>query len=575
MDSRDFRERLRRVCLEYSHRVLLRIVPSPASRPPIALTGKDILDRGSALAAQHAIPPVPAVVLLLLPHCPELFLLQIGLVLRGQIPAILPWPTRRMDPEKYQRNLLHQLQDLPADQLITIPKMAENLGAGLSYPVSSCAIENAAEFERSFARAFAAEPEVAAARQDARSFVPPGDEALFLQFSGGTTGTQKAVVVTAGMLSAQLDQLQQALDFGEGDGVVSWLPLYHDMGLIACLWFPLWFGVPSLHFAASDWLMNPETLFQHVEQFRGTFCWLPNFAFSYLEQRRTYMKRPYSLAHVRAFINTSEPLRLRSIQNFAEGFADWGVREESLQASYGMAESVFAVTHSRLGARLATFPRNQLKASGGSFPSTAYSLLDEVFVSSGRALAGNRIRIADASGACEDGRPGEIQLRTRTLFDGYWGSQGFQTVSFTGDGWFATGDYGFFAGGELYVIGRIKDIIIIGGQNIFPEDVEAVVASVEGVYPGRAVAFGVDDEESGTQALGIVAEMRGGFDSEKSQAMEEQIRRLVLASIGIAPRHVAVVPERWMVKSTAGKISRHDTMVRFLSAKCGLTQPEV
>jgi len=125
------------------------------------------------------------------------------------------------------------------------------------------------------------------------------------------------------------------------------------------------------------------------------------------------------------------------------------------------------------------------------------------------------------------------------------------------------------------VIGRIKDIVIVGGQNIFPEDVEAVVASVEGVYPGRAVAFGVEDEEYGTQALAIVAEMRGEFDSEKSQSMEEEILRLVLAAIGIAPRHVAVVPERWMVKSTAGKISRHDTMLRFLSEKSGRTQREV
>jgi len=575
MDSREFREKLRRTLLESSHRVLLRIVPSPAGNSSVELTGKDILDRSSALAERHAMPRTPSVVLLLLPHCPELFLLQIGLVLRGHLPAILPWPTRRMDVEKYQRNLLHQLQDLPADQLITIPKLAENLGAGLSYPVSSCAIENAAEFERSFARAFTAGPEVAAARRDARSFVPPGDEALFLQFSGGTTGTQKAVVVTAAMLSAQLERLQRALDFGEGDGVVSWLPLYHDMGLIACLWFPLWFGVPSLHFAASDWLLNPETLFQQVEQFRGTFCWLPNFAFSYLEQRRTNMKRPYSLAHVRACINCSEPVRLRSIRNFAERFADWGIREESLQASYAMAENVFAVTQSCLGKPLATFPRSRVQALGGSHLDLAFGLLDDVFVSSGAMLVDNRIRIVDGAAACEDGRPGEIQIQTPSLFQGYWGSGGFRTAAFTDDGWYATGDYGFASGGQLYVIGRIKDIVIVGGQNIFPEDVEAVVASVEGVYPGRAVAFGVEDEEYGTQALAIVAEMRGEFDSEKSQLMEEEILRLVLAAIGIAPRHVAVVPERWMVKSTAGKISRHDTMLRFLSEKSGRTQREV
>jgi acyl-CoA synthetase (AMP-forming)/AMP-acid ligase II len=122
-------------------------------------------------------------------------------------------------------------------------------------------------------------------------------------------------------------------------------------------------------------------------------------------------------------------------------------------------------------------------------------------------------------------------------------------------------------GGELYVIGRLKDIIIVGGQNVFPEDIEAVVNSVEGVYPGRVVAFGIQDPEYGTENIAVVAELRGLFDAKAATALERQIHKLVMATAGIAPRHVAVVPERWIVKSTAGKISRRDTRQRFLQER--------
>jgi acyl-CoA synthetase (AMP-forming)/AMP-acid ligase II len=117
---------------------------------------------------------------------------------------------------------------------------------------------------------------------------------------------------------------------------------------------------------------------------------------------------------------------------------------------------------------------------------------------------------------------------------------------------------------ELYVIGRIKDIIINAGQNVFPEDIEAVVNTVSGIYPGRVVAFGVAHEEYGTEVIAVVAEMKGEYDAARAANLEQEIRGLLLAAIGIAPRYVSVVPERWIVKSTAGKISRHDTRLRFL-----------
>jgi fatty-acyl-CoA synthase len=370
------------------------------------------------------------------------------------------------------------------------------------------------------------------------------------------------------MLTYQFQQLAQALQFTCGDSVVSWLPLYHDMGLIACYWMPLWHAAPSLQMAANDWVINPELLLKYVSRYRATFCWLPNFSFSYISQRREQMQE-HQLDTVRAWINCSEPVRLKSITEFANAFADCGVRRESLQASYAMAETVFAITQSELRRELTTIPRQRVRQAHHAYSELAFDLLDDVYVSSGKPLSNTEIKIIAQDGSlCGDLVPGEIHLRTRSLFSGYWGSEGFQTHSLN-DRWHATGDFGFLAGGELFVIGRFKDIVIVGGNNIFPEDVEAVVNSIRGVYPGRVVAFGVEDQEFGTQGLGVVAEMKGDFSEEAAFELEAAIRKLVLSAIGTAARYVAVVPQRWIVKSTAGKISRRETRERFLRERLG------
>lgn len=545
-----------------SDRSLLRIVESPGAQTVREYTGKDLsaaseMVRGLHLEAQSR------VVLLLLPHSPELFLLQIGLVLSGKIPAVLPWPTTRVDGEKYQRNLLHQLGNLPADHLITLPRLAENLRPSLGFPVAEFPVANQSHFEGMFAARLTTGSEEI---RDRRSSVHPlPADALFLQFSGGTTGTQKCVVVTETMLEQQVARLRAVLEPREHDCVVSWLPLYHDMGLIACLYFPLCAGVPSVHFAASDWLMRPELLFRFVEEYKGSFCWLPNFAFSYLAQRKEMMRGEYSLGHVRAWVNCSEPVRRKSFAEFAEQFGEWGVSPDCLHTSYAMAENVFAVTQS-VGAAPPTVTRSKVRGSTLAYLQDAFELIDDVYVSSGRCLPGMNVRIAGPDGAhCPDLVAGEIQLQTCCLFDGYWDRSGFSRTAFTEDGWYRSGDFGFFENDELFVIGRMKDIIIVAGQNIFPEDIEIIASQVPGVYPGRVVAFGVDNEELGTQGIAVVAEMGGEFDRSRAGHLEREVRSLITASLGVAPRYVSIVPQRWVVKSTAGKISRRDTRNRFLN----------
>jgi fatty-acyl-CoA synthase len=566
MGAAQFRQNLEQRLRARSADVLLRIVD--AHGVPEELTGPQIVELGHALSKLYAADaPAGSVVLLLLPHSAELFLLHLGLVLTGHIPAILAWPTSRVDAEKYQRNLLHQLSNLPAERLITIPSLAHNLSNTLPYPSISCEVPGTERWAEVFAAKVNLDP--AAPVVSAAIPLPPSSDALFLQFSGGTTGPQKAVVITADILETQLDLLAEVLSLTSRDSIVSWLPMYHDMGLIACLWAPLWHGAPSLHFAASDWLLNPGVLFDYIERYHGTFTWLPNFAFSYLAAQFERIGHPRALGSMRAWVNCSEPVRNRSIQDFAARYAEWGVRPEHLQASYAMAENVFAVTQTHLGEVIPVYPRALLRNAPpqpGDSETRQFDLTDEVYVGSGRPLRDMKIRIADpATGApCGDSVPGQIHLHTPTLFRGYWGSDGFRTSSFSDDGWYNTGDYGFLAGDELFVIGRYKDIIIVAGQNVFPEDVELAAGTVEGVYPGRVVAFGITNEQHATESVIVIAELRGEYEQVRKRATERLIYQAVMTSIGIAPRQVAVVPERWIVKSTAGKISRIETRARFL-----------
>jgi len=568
----DFRLQLREHLLAHCDRILLRIVMGPEFDSPVELTGADILAGATALADQYAPGCTDGVVLLLLPHSPQLYLLHIGLILRGCIPGILSWPTSRVDPEKYKRNLVHQLRNLPARTLITLPRLAKSLSAALPYSTSGCATVNSETHEKSFPTGpikDTLERRVEAVQND-----QPLSETLFLQFSGGTTGSQKAIVVTASMLAAQIESLGRRLALTASDSVVSWLPMYHDMGLIACFWLPLWYGAQSLHIGANDWVLKPELLLKNISRYGANFCWMPNFSFSYLSQRRNAMKGPWRLDTLRAWINCSEPCRSSSMQTFADTFADWGVRKESLQASYAMAETVFAITQTQLGSPPATLHRSRVRDGSRAAGGLSFDLIDAVFVSSGRPLDDTEVAIVNSGGLCDEEEAGEIHVRTPSLFAGYWGVEGFKTHSLKG-GWHATGDYGFRSGDDVFVIGRLKDVVIIGGQNVFPEDVELVVSSIEGVYPGRAVAFGIEDREYSTEALAIVAEQKGDYDPEIATILEQEIRQAVMASIGISPRRVLVVPQRWIVKSTAGKISRRETRERFLHESFPSAQVEV
>ncbi|RYZ17443.1 MAG: hypothetical protein EOO70_01920 [Myxococcaceae bacterium] len=405
---------------------------------------------------------------------------------------------------------------------------------------------------------------------------PAGDEPLptsdgkvaFLQFSSGTTGLRKGVAITHAMLASQVRAYAEAIHLSPGDRVVSWLPLYHDMGLVACLLLPCFMGVPSVHLSPFEWVQRPQLLWREIAGSAGTLVWLPNFAFELLAQRtRAEDLGAMDLGQVRAFINCSEPVRPGTLARFVERMGPHGVRWDQLQGSYAMAENTFAVTQTPMGSplRLDRVRSAPLLTQGDAVALEARppSAEDKVFASSGIPIAGCEVRISHRG----ERRIGEIEIRSPSLFEGYVAQPEATAVSRTEDGWFRTGDLGYLAEGELFVTGRLKDLIIHRGTNLYPEDIEEVVASIPGCRAGRVVAFGITSELMGTEEVVVCVEPEP--DVEDPRALAVRIRQEVALRLSLGLKDVAICESGSLLKSTSGKPSRSGNREAYASGRLG------
>jgi len=395
----------------------------------------------------------------------------------------------------------------------------------------------------------------------------PAPSADFLQFSSGTTGLRKCVRITGQMLASQASAYARALKLGPEDRVVSWLPLYHDMGLVACLLVPLFQGHLGVHMSPFEWLAEPALLFKAISRYRASLVWLPNFAYKLCaEQISDEALAGLDLSSLRAFINCSEPVRHRSHQYFLERFGRLGVRAEHLQACYAMAETTFAVTQTELGrpVRVDRVQARPFATEHRALPVPGDAPEAEVltFVSCGPIIEDMEIRIAEVS---EDRRVGEIQIRGGSRIPGYGVDGRLGLEAFTQEGWYRTGDLGYRVDGELFVCGRAKDLIIHRGHNVYPNDVEEVVAEVPGCKPGRIVVFGLFDETSGTEEIIVMLEPEGsGVDMAE---LRRKVREQVWMRLNVAVTDVDVVEPGRLLKSTSGKLSRSSNRELYLERR--------
>ncbi|MGB1285368.1 MAG: AMP-binding protein [Aggregatilineales bacterium] len=473
----------------------------------------------------------------------------------GAIPSLFPTLTEKLDPDIYMSHMAQLVEISDVKAILTSDDFVSQLDPYVSCPVYGTSEVNTA-------------PEI-----DTESTLlpyPPAPEKIaFLQHSSGTTGLQKGVALSHQAVLAHLASYSDALKLTEDDVIVSWLPLYHDMGLIAGFLLPLVQGIPLVLMSPFDWVSKPAMLMRAIHDYQGTLCWLPNFAYNHCARRirQGDLTDDLNLSSIRAFINCSEPARVDSHQKFLDRFAAYGLKPEMLGVSYAMAENTFAVTQTPIGQAAATdsVNRSNLTQHLKATPAPPTVETSVTFISCGTPIAGVQIEVVDADGnTLPERHIGEFKIISDSLLTGYYKRDDLKPLD--ADGWYLTGDRGYIAEGEIYVIGRSKDLIINAGKNVYPQDIEAVVNQVDGVHPGRAVAFGVHDERDGTELIGVVAEVDTDHPDEIKR-IKREIRQKVVSHTEVSVSYVTPVASGWLIKTSSGKIARAANRDKWLAER--------
>ena len=550
---------------------------------PVAVTREELTDQAGRVAqAIHTLGVKPAgnrkgkpVVLIAHPQGLEGITAFWACILLNVIPAMLPTLNEKLDPDHYRRNLAEVARNAQARAVLTTDEFAPFLREALPCDVFSSAQIAAAESGQSGADWHAGLRLLARVGGDIGYFgdtdnvlYPKPDTAALLQHSSGTTGLQKGVALSHSAILNQLCAYGGALGLREDDVIVSWLPLYHDMGLIAGFLLPLVLGVPLVLMSPFDWVAHPALLLRAIHDYRATFCWLPNFAYNHMAQRvRERDSAGLDLSSMRAFINCSEPVRAASHQQFLDRFAVNGVRADQLAVSYAMAENTFAVTQTPIGqpAFVETVDREALQTSLLAEPVPADHPRALAQVSCGRPIPGSAVKVVDDAGAeLPERHIGELMVKSDCMLTGYYHRSDLNP--FDAEGWYKTGDRGYLANGEVLVVGRSKDLLIIAGKNVYPQDIEALLYELDGIHPGRAVAFGVADEREGTELLAVLAELDSD-DPDAKRALQVAVRQHIARSSEVTVSYVTFVPRGWLIKTSSGKTARAANRDKWLAER--------
>lgn len=387
-----------------------------------------------------------------------------------------------------------------------------------------------------------------------------GGDVCFLQFTSGSTSKPKGVVVTHNNLawnseSFMVHGLEKDSSFDKG---VSWLPLFHDMGLIGFVIGPLFTNIPVVFLPTASFVRNPRLWLDTIHKHRGTITYAPNFAYQLVAKRlKERDVEGWDLSCMRRTGCGAEPIQSRTLRDFAAKLAPAGFDPRSFIPSYGMAEATLAVTFTPLGAGLRA-DRIDPKAREREVAEPSDAPDAHELVNCGRPFPEHELAIVDADGKrLGDRQVGQIVTRGPSVCQGYYQEPELTRAAFQ-DGWLHTGDLGYVVDGELYVCGRLKDLIIVRGRNFYPNDLEWVVSELPGVRRGNVVAFSVDGEAG--EELVICAE---AFQSE-AKGLPEAIAQAVLAHFALNVYKVVIVPQGTLPRTSSGKAQRRKTRQLFL-----------
>lgn len=372
------------------------------------------------------------------------------------------------------------------------------------------------------------------------------DDPLLAQLTSGTSGLQKLCRYDHRQILLHVRRMQHAFRGLRDPVVVNWLPLYHDLGLMDALLFPLLSGIPSVHIPPRAFLRSPSVWFDALNRHRGAITWAPNFAFRICSERIPE-DAAWDLSHVQRLINGSEPVSLDGMKAFYKKFSRFGLKRRALRVSYGTAECPGVATMAA-GLRSLTVGRAAMETArkkGYSWSrDTPRSRMDLAGV--GRPLRGVRVRVRDEKGrTLQEGRIGRVFLKTDSA-------------------WFETHDIGTLSKGELFLLGRDSEIINIAGLKYVPSEIERVaVNGVPGIRKGCNAIFGIYDTWSGTERLVVLAEAYAATKGALKR-MRREIRRRISAAFALACYDIVILPKGTLKKTTSGKKRHLGERARFL-----------
>jgi fatty-acyl-CoA synthase len=390
------------------------------------------------------------------------------------------------------------------------------------------------------------------------------DALAILQFTSGSTADPKGVMVPHRCMAANLDAaLDAAAVDPDVDKVLSWLPLYHDMGLIGLLGGPMTKGIDLVLASPQDFLAAPARWMEWMAEFGGTMTAGPNFAYALAARALRRLDR-LDLSRWRLAANGAEPIDPGAVESFLAAGAAHGLDPRSAFCVFGMAEATLAVTFPTPGAgmQVDTIDQRVLETDRYAAPveGDAGDEGTRCLPRLGRPVDGLDLRVCDPTTgqSMQDREVGEVELRGSSMTPGYFGNPKASAEARRGD-WFRTGDLGYLVDGELVVCGRLKDVIIVGGRNVFPEDVERAAESVEGVRAGNVIAFGTEGRR-GREVVVVVAETK----LDESEPVRAAVAARVTDAIGVPPEDVVLVRPGTLPKTSSGKPQRSLCRRRYL-----------
>lgn len=492
------------------------------------------------------------------PTHPGFFYTFYGTLLAGGVPVPIYPPFRAHMIEAYAKTEATILNNAEVRVLVTFDK-AEKLSHLLQAFVPSLKVVTTVD-------------ELLKAEESKKPFRAGLDHYAFIQYTSGSTSDPKGVLLSHANLLANIRAYGKAIEVTPQDVAVSWLPLYHDMGLIGMWLGSLYYGIPLVLMTPFSFLNHPERWLWAIHYHRGTLIGAPNFAYELCVRKADpALLEGLDLSSLKMAANGAEKVYPRTLQQFAEKFAPYGFNAKALLPVYGLAESTVGLAIPPLGRGFLVdrVDRKQFEEKREAVPSTDKNALE--FVCCGAPIAGHAIRIVDDEGVqLPERHIGNLQFMGPSSMQGYYNNPR-ATAAVIQDGWVASGDLAYMAEGEIYITGRRKDLIIKAGRNLYPAEIEELVGNIPGVRQGCVTAFGITENERGTEQLVVVAETRE-TDKVKREAIQADINAALSTALDIAPDHIVLVAPRIVPKTSSGKLQRAACKRMYMEGKLGKSQ---